>query len=143
MTLSHKNELVLTTILMRFSINQSLDYCKDNGYPISRATYCRIKRKLEDEKLSRLYNYAKNFESWHLERMEELERIRQLMWAQFEACKDPLKKCIILEKIKELEPYLTAFMDATKGLIEHSEVNNNKKKRKRLESESAEEQENG
>jgi hypothetical protein len=69
--------------------------------------------------------------------MEELERVRQLMWQQFEACKDPLKKAIILEKIKEIQPYLTAFMDATKGLIEHREVNNNnKKKRKRLESES-------
>jgi hypothetical protein len=122
---------------MRFSIQQSLEYCKDNGYPISRATYCRQKRKLESEKLSRLYDYAKNFESWHLERMEELERVRQLMWQQFEACKDPLKKAIILEKIKEIQPYLTAFMDATKGLIEHREVNNNnKKKRKRLESES-------
>ena len=118
---------------MRFSIIQSLQYCKDNGYPISRATYCRIKRKLENDKLSRLHNYAKNFESWHLERMEELERIRQLMWAQFEACKDPSKKTMILKEIKEMQPYLTAFMDATKGLIEHKVTA--KKKRKRLESE--------
>ena len=125
---------------MRFSINQSLEYCKDNGYPISRATYCRIKKRLENEKLSRLYDYAKNFESWHLERMEELERIRQLMWQQFEACKDPLKKTTILKEIKEMQPYLTAFMDATRGLIEHKEstINNKKKKKKRSESEKSE-----
>jgi hypothetical protein len=70
-----------------------------------------------------------------------LERIRQLMWAQFEACKDPLKKTIILEKIKEIQPYLTAFMDAMKGLIEHKEsTTNNKKKRKKLESEQEQQQ---
>ena len=129
---SERKDAVLATIIMRLTIDQSLEYLRDKGYPISRATYCRIKSKLEHDKLKRLYSIAKNFESFHLERISELQEIRRLLWKHHNDCKDPLKKAIILEKIKEIQPYLSAFMEATKDIIEHKKVEEVKKKRKRL-----------
>jgi hypothetical protein len=103
---------------MRLTIAQSLEYMKDAGYTVSQATYCRMKNKLQSLKLERLYNIAKyGFTDAHLERIDQLELIQKLMWDDYHNCKDPYKRTCILEKIANIQPYLSAYYEATKDVI--------------------------
>jgi hypothetical protein len=105
---------------MRLTIQQSLEYMNDAGFPVSQATYCRMKRKLQNQKLERLYNIAKyGFEDGHLERIDQLELIQKLMWKDYHECKDPFKRSCILEKIANIQPYLSAYYESTKDIIEN------------------------
>jgi len=119
---------------MRLTIEQSLDYMKDAGYEVSQATYCRMKNKLQSQKLQRLYNIAKyGFTDAHLERIEQLELIQKLMWNDYNQCQDAFKRACILEKIASIQPYLSAYYEATKDIIAL------KKRKKKLENEHTEE----
>lgn len=105
---------------MRLTIQQSLEYMKDVGFQMSQATYSRIKCKLQNDKLKRLYNIAKyGFQDQHLERVEQLELIQKLMWDDYHKCVDPFKRTCILEKIANIQPYLSAYYEATKDVMEH------------------------
>jgi hypothetical protein len=94
---------------------------KDTGFPISQATYSRMKRKLQDQKLSRLYHIAKiGFSDNHLATIDKLELIEQLMWKDHSECKDPFKRACIKEKIANIQPYLSAYYEATKDIMENT-----------------------
>jgi hypothetical protein len=70
---------IIATIRMRLTINQSLDYMKEVGFPMSRATYTRHKRKIQRQKLSRLYHIVKiGFTDEHLSTIDELELITKI-----------------------------------------------------------------
>jgi hypothetical protein len=58
--LSDTEKAVVETIRMRLTTDQSLQYLKDNGFSMSRASYFRHKKKLDEMKLKRLYEIAKN-----------------------------------------------------------------------------------
>lgn len=45
--LSDTEKIVLETIRMRLSTEQALHHMKDCGFPVSRATYFRYKKKVE------------------------------------------------------------------------------------------------
>lgn len=119
---------------MRLTIKESLEYMKDAGFHISQATYCRIKSKLQNDKLKRIYNIAKFFQDSHLERIDQLELIQKLMWTDYHNCRDPFKRSCILEKIVSIQPYLSAYLEATRDIIEHKKLEEIKK-RKKVESE--------
>ena len=107
---------------MRLTIRQSLDYMKDAGYEVSQSTYSRMKNKLQSKKLERLYSIAKyGFQDQHLERIDQLELIQRLMWQDYKECKDAFKRSCILEKIANIQPYLSSYYEATKDIIEHKE----------------------
>jgi len=132
--LSEQDRAVLETIRMRLSRQESLLYLKDHGFEMSQTTLTRHKRKLESQKLKRLYNIAKyGFQDAHLERIEQLELIQRLMWQDYKECKDAFKRACILEKIASIQPYLSAYYEATKDIIAL------KKRKKKLENEHTEE----
>ena len=116
--LSDTEKAVVETIRMRLSTEQSLRYMKDNGFSISRATYFRHKKKLEEKKLERLYHIANlGFEYQHLDRIEGLELIEKKMWEEYNKEKTPWKRVQILKDIAEIQPYLSSIYDATKYVI--------------------------
>lgn len=120
--LNEKMQRVLETIRMRLSERESLIYLAETGFPLRRGMYYQYKKRLEKQKLERLHFIAAiGFEDQHLARIDTCELIDKLMWQNYKACEDPYKKAMILKEIKELQPYISSYYEATKDVI----TNNN------------------
>ena len=103
---------------MRLKESEALQYCERQGFPLSTATYWRDRRKVNKLKLDRLYLIAaQGFEDQHLVRIDNCELIEKLMWENYERCEDPHKKVMILKEIKELQPYISSYYEATKEVV--------------------------
>ena len=121
--MSDTEKAVVETIRMRLSTEQALQYMKDNGFSVSRATYFRHKKKLEEKKLERLYHMANlGFEYQHLDRIDGLELIEKKMWEEYNKEKDPWKRVQILKYIAEVQPYLASLYDSTKFVIDNKTI---------------------
>jgi hypothetical protein len=121
--LSDIEKAVVETIRMRLSTEHTLQYLKDNGFSVSRATYFRHKRKLEERKLERLYHIANiGFEYQCLDRIEGLELIEKKMWEEYNKEKSPWKRVQILKDIAEVQPYLSSIYEATKFVIDERTI---------------------
>jgi hypothetical protein len=121
--LSDTEKAIVETIRMRLSTEQSLQYLKDNGFSVSRATYFRHKKKLEEKKLERLYHMANlGFEYQYLDRIEGLELIEKKMWEEYNKEKDPWKRVQILKDIVEIQPYLSSIYEANKFVIDDKKI---------------------
>jgi hypothetical protein len=68
-------------------------------------------------KLQRLYFIAKHFQEQHLEKLDRIELIENLMWQNYHIETDPTKKVKILSTIVETQPYLTSFYEAATYVI--------------------------
>ena len=124
--LSDTEKLVVRCTIMRLKENEALDYLKSNGHKKSRMTYYRIKARVEEIKLARLHEIAKiGFVHQHIERIDQLELIQREMWKNYEQEQSPLKKVTILEKIAAVQPYLSAYYEATKYVMGEDNVVNN------------------
>jgi len=143
--ISDRDRAVVATIRMRLSLKQALEYLKDVGFEMSLPTYTRIKRKLNSQKLKRLYHIAKiGFTEEHLAAIDNLELVQRLMWQDYQNCKDPFKRSCILEKIANIQPYLSSYYETTKDIIENSNISSDTVKRKlrKIEDEQLEEEVN-
>jgi hypothetical protein len=54
--LSDTEKMIVHCTIMCLKENESLDYHRANGHDMSRITYYRIKRRVEEKKLARLQN---------------------------------------------------------------------------------------
>src|SRR5215203_7324657 len=121
--LSDTEKAVVETIRMRLSTEQALQSMKDNGFAISRATYFRHKKRLEEKKLERLYHMTNiGFEYQHLDRIDGLELIEKKMWEEYNKEKDHWKRVQILKYIVEIQPYLSSIYEATKLVIDDKKI---------------------
>jgi hypothetical protein len=103
---------------MQLNEKQSLEYLKEVGFEIGPATYYREKRKIEDLKLKRLYHIAKiGFQDQHLERIDIYEMGFKMMWENVRLEEDPYKRNSMIKDILLLQPYLSAYYEATKLVI--------------------------
>lgn len=93
---------------------------KDKGFEMSASTYWRERGKISAETLSRIYEIAKEMTERHVERIDELEKIKQEMWNSYDLETEPRFKVRILKEIKELQPYLSAYDEAAKHILEDS-----------------------
>lgn len=125
--LSDTQKAVVDTIVMKMHIKPALEYLKDSGFKMSRRTYYRHKKTVEDMKLKRLYFIAKHFQDQHLEKLDRLELIENLMWDNYHKEKDPTKKVKILSSIVEMQPYLTSFYEAAALVLPPNKENENEK----------------
>ena len=86
-------------------------------------TYYRIKARAEEKKLARLNEIAKvGFVHQHIGRINQLELIQREVWKNYEQEQSPLKKVVILEKIASVQPYLSAYYEATKMVMKEGNV---------------------
>lgn len=116
--LSDTEKAVVETMRMRLTTDQALQYLKDNEFPLSRASYFRHKKKLEEKKLKRLYEIAQiGFQDQHLERIDVYEMGFKIMWKNVLLEKDPYKQNSMIKDILLLQPYLSAYYEATKLII--------------------------
>ena len=111
-------KLVVETIRMRLTTQKSLEYLKDNEFPVSRATFFRHKR-VEEKKLELLYHIAKiGFEDQHLQRIDGLEIIEKMMWQEYNREQDSFKRVQIPKEIAQVQPYLSAYYEATEYVVD-------------------------
>ena len=117
--LSDRQKAVIEAIRMRLNEKQSLEYLKEVGFDIGPATYYREKRKVEEMKLKRFYHIAKiGFQDQHLERIDIYEMGFKMMWQNVQLEKDPYKRNSMIKDILLLQPYLSAYYEATKLVID-------------------------
>ena len=96
---------------------------KDNGFSVSRDTYFRHKKKLEEKKLQRLYHIANiGFEDQHLQRINDLELIEKKVWEEYNKEKELFKRVQILKDIAQVQPYLSSYYEATKYVIDKKTI---------------------
>jgi hypothetical protein len=106
---------------MNLSEDESLDYLEKQGFKISRPSYYRIKKIVKESRFDRLTLIAKEqFVDSHLQRIDQLETINQEYWKLYRDTKDTFKKALILEKIAELQTYISPYYDASRSIMEHS-----------------------
>jgi len=106
---------------MKLSEKESIEYLSSKGYTISHDTYYRYKRKIKQSRFDRLVLIAKGgFVDQHLERIDQLETINQEMWKLYNEERNTFKKVLILEKIAELQTYVSPYYDASRYVMEKS-----------------------
>jgi hypothetical protein len=88
--------------------------------------FYRLKRSIQRSRFDRLSLIAKTqFVDQHLERIDQLELINQEMWTLYRNEKDNFKRVLILEKIAELQTYISPYYDASRYILEKSIKSNN------------------
>lgn len=106
---------------MRLSEKESLNYLAERGFKVSVQHLYRLKKAIQQSRFDRLSLIAKSqFVDQHLERIDQLELINSEMWALYRNEKDNFKKAMILEKIAELQKYISPYYDASRYVMEQS-----------------------
>ena len=124
--LSEDKRAVLTTITMRLTRQEALEYLRGQGYPISDSTLGRIKSELKRNSLSRMHQIAAyEFHEQHLNRIDNCELIAKLMWQEYLRERSPYRRVLILKEIKEIQPYLSSYYQTTKMVLEGQNTMNN------------------
>ena len=119
--------LIIETMLMKFSEKESMQYLADKGFKISVPQFYVLKRKIKASRFDRLSLIAKQgFVDQHLERIDQLELINKEYWKLYNTEKDNFKKVLILEKIAELQTYISPYYDASRYVMEQSIKNETK-----------------
>jgi len=98
---------------MKLLPDQALTYLKDCGIKMARRSYFRYKKKVESMKWERLVQTANLFTEQHLQRLDKLELVEELMWRNYHEEKSPSKKVGILQAIVSMQPYLSNYYGAT------------------------------
>lgn len=121
--LTDRQKAVVETIRMRLTEKQSLTYLNESGFPIAVATLYREKRRIEKLKLQRLYLIAKiGFQDQHIERIDKCEMVEKLMWENYRNEVSAFKKVLILREIIKMQPYLSAYYEATEDVMKESDL---------------------
>ena len=117
---------IIQTMVMRLSEKESLEYLDDKGFKISRDSFYRLKRNIQKSRFDRLNLIAKTqFVDQHLERIDQLELVNQEMWKLYNKGTYTFKQVLILEKIAELQTYISPYYDASRYILEKSIKSNN------------------
>jgi hypothetical protein len=117
--LSDTQKAVLETTIMKVNLAHALDYLKNMGYPMSRRTYYRHKKNIQELKLDRMRFIAKvAYEEQHLERLDRMEMIENEMWLCYWREKDHSKKVKILDEIPNIQAFISSYYEARKHLVE-------------------------
>ena len=112
---------IIQTMVMRLSEKESLQYLANKGHKISANHLYRLRREIKASRFDRLNLIAKEgFVDQHLERIDQLELINQEYWKLYNDETDNFKKSLILEKIAELQTYISPYYDASKYVMEKS-----------------------
>jgi hypothetical protein len=75
--LSDTERAVVETMIMNLLPTPALEYLRNAGFNLSRATYFRAKKRIEEKKQSRMQYIAEHFGELHLEKIDRLELIEK------------------------------------------------------------------
>jgi hypothetical protein len=96
-------------------------YLKDKGFKISRQYYNKLKKEIKDSRFDRLSLIAKTqFVDQHLERIAVLETIQSELWSLYRNEPNNYKKSEILEKIANIQSYISSYYDSSQYIMQKS-----------------------
>ncbi len=116
-------QLILRCIVMRYSEKEALAYIAENHNRIESTRYYEIKRTLADKLVEEGYRItSKNglFEQ-HMMRIQTLETIEKEQWKNYKVETKPILKSAILERIQNLQVYLSSAYDYIRAIIKNQE----------------------
>jgi hypothetical protein len=116
--ITERERAVIETMSMHLNERESLAYLKTSVFNMSRASLYRHKNNLKKRTRERLSIIAaKTFEEQHIERIDELELIKKLMWENYHREATPYKRVMILREIKDVQRFISAYYEATEDFI--------------------------
>lgn len=117
------DQLVLRTIVMRFTEKESLAYIKSNYKSIEANRYYAIKKELKNRMMEEGYKLtSKNgLYEQHMLRINTLETIEQEQWKKYHIEPKPFLQSAILERITSLQVYISSAYDYTRSIIQNQE----------------------
>ena len=111
--------IIIQTIVLDLNETESLKYLEDKGFKISARYLYRLKNKVKSERFHRLSLIAQaQFRDQHIQRIETLEVINSEYWQLYRQEKVVWHKARILEKITELQTYISSYYDASRYILE-------------------------
>ena len=117
--LTDREVLVQETMMMMKSTKESLQYLRDHGYSISERTLRRDRESVKEKQRIRLFQIAKiDLHQQHMEKISKLEFMEKEMWKNYEQIQDPYKKNLAIERIANLIPIMSAYIDSSNYIIE-------------------------
>jgi len=121
--ISERERAVVETMRMFLNEREALEYLKTYGFEMSRASLYRHKNNLKKKTRERLHIIAaKTYEEQHIERIDELELIKKLMWECFNKETAPFKRVMILREIKEVQPLISSYYEVTEDFLNDKKV---------------------
>lgn len=118
MALNETEIMVISTKAMRFNEKESMAYLKSRGVNMDRSTYYRILSQLSAKTTERLYNIAKNLKVLHLDKLDELNYIKDEMHKNSHREHDPVKRNKILNDVAHLLPVISQYEEITQAIVE-------------------------
>jgi len=116
-------QLTLRCIVMKLSEKESLVYIKSNYKSVETSRYYEIKKTLNDKMIEEGYKItSKNglFEQ-HMMRIKTLETIEAEQWKKYREEPKPFLQSAILERIQNLQVYLSSAYDYIRSIIKNQE----------------------
>ena len=96
-------------------------YLKERGFKVSRQYYTKLKKEIKESRFDRLALIAKSqFVDQHLERIAVLETIQSELWSLYRNEPNNYKKSEILEKIANIQSYISSYYDSSQYIMQKS-----------------------
>ena len=112
--------------------SESIQFLKDRGLKISTRYLYKLKKKVKDNRFHRLSLIAQSqFRDQHIHRIEQLEVINKEYWDLYRKEPKIINKALILQKIVELQTYVSSYYDASRYILEKSITEQQQPQRKR------------
>jgi hypothetical protein len=119
LTRCDKEQIVLSTKIMRLTLSESLEYCKSSGYKINKDYYYEILRNIDQSTDTKALEIAKkDFLAQHMTRISQLETVEREMWINYRNEEQPFRKSMILEKIANIQPFIARAYESTINVME-------------------------
>ncbi len=120
---SELEQLALHTIVMKLSEKESLAYFETHDHKIKSTKYYELKKSLKNGTEKQAHNIASfGLLEQHMKRINNLETIEFEQWECYKKEESENKKSQSLERIGNLQPYISAAYDATRKV---SKLNQN------------------
>lgn len=109
---------IIHCIAAKLSETEALTYLDSRGHHIERATYYSEKKKIEERRSNLGHKLAAGglFEQ-HMIRIENLEEIEREFWINYHREPNPFRKSVILEKIQNIQPFISSTYDYIKEIM--------------------------
>ena len=112
---------IMTTNCLGIRGSQALSCIKAlTNQEITEGTMQRLRKRLRNKVDSQIYSIAMNMREYHMHTLFELDLIKKEMWKNYELETQPIKKTSILNSIRDMIPYITAYIEATQQLVQQS-----------------------
>jgi len=127
---------VIELIVLDLNESESIKYLADRGFKVSARYLYKLKKKVKENRFSRLALIAKEqFQDQHIQRIENLEVIQKEYWRLYRLEKKVINKASILSKIADLQTYISSYYDASRYILEKSVQGQETRKKRKKEQE--------